>query len=203
MGSIPETATIYDTERKQTVMMDYELLNPLRGVSDIILKSSDPTNNFVQLTYGHAAVHRDIIMNANHYTAAGTPDVLFFFNSGVELEVHLEYVVSAGGPVQVFFYESPDVDSVGSPVTTTRLNLKTNKTVESTVTVGGTVVDNDYGTLLKHQFNGGGGGGANIRGGSAVHEDAEWILKHETTYCMRIIRDASAAVGVEFEWYEV
>lgn len=182
-------------------MMNYELLNPINAVRDVITKSSDPFDNFVQMTYPHAAVHRDTISNANHYTAAGTSDVLFLFTSGSELQVHLEYMVTGGGAIQALFYESPTVTTAGTAITLSRLNRETDKTTESSVTVGGTV--SNYGTLLKHQYNGGSGGGANLRGGAAVHDDAEWVLKSDTVYCLQIIRDDSAPVSVEMEWYEV
>ena len=168
-----------------------------------IARTFEPAGSFVQMTYPHAAVHRDIIVNASHYNEAGTGDILYFFATGETLQPHLEYVVTAGAAVQVLFYEGPAVATAGTAVTQTRLFAPSTKTTQGVVTVGGTVTDSNYGTLLKHQFNGGGGTGANLMGGSSVHDDAEWVLKLDTVYCLRIIRAASQVVGVEFEWYEV
>ena len=166
-------------------------------------RSKDKTGALVQMTYPHSAVHRDIIINASHYSVAGTGDILYFFATGETLQPHLEYAVTAAGAVQALFYEAPAVATAGAAITQARLFAPSAKTAQAVVTVGGTVTDSNYGTLLKHQFNGGGGAGANLRGGSSVHDDAEWVLKLDTVYCLRIIRADSQVVGVEFEWYEV
>ena len=172
-------------------------------VARLLHRSQEPAGSFVQMTYPHAAVHRDIIANASHYNAAASGDILYFFATGETLQPHLEYVVTAAGAAQVLFYEAPVVATAGTAIPTTRLFAPSEKTTQAVVTVGGTVTDSNYGTLLKHQFNGGGGSGANIAGGSSVHDDAEWVLKLDTVYCLRIIRATSQVVGVEFEWYEV
>lgn len=172
-------------------------------VAEIFKKSSDPTANIVQMTYPHAAVHRDVIINASHYQAAADGDLLFFFTSGLTLQPHLEYIVVAGGVCRVRFYEDPAIFDAGAVVPGRRLHRGTTKVAQALVNVGGSVVAEDYGTLLKDQYNGGGGGGANTRGGSAVHDDAEWVLKLNTSYCLRLTRAASQITGVEFEWYEV
>lgn len=168
-----------------------------------VARSFEPGGNLVQMTYPHAAVHRDIIANASHYNASATGDILYFFAAGETLQPHLEYVVVAAGSAQVLFYEAPAVATAGTPITKTRLFAPSEKTTQSIVTVGGTVTGGNYGTLLKHQFNGGGGTGGNTRGGASVHDDAEWVLKLDTVYCLRIIRATAQVVGVEFEWYEV
>lgn len=166
-------------------------------------RSKDKTGALVQMTYPHSAVHRDIIINANNYTVAGTTDILYFFTSGATFQPHLEYAVTASAAAQVLFYEAPAIATAGTAITRTRLFRPSEKTITATVTVGGTVTDGNYGTLLKHQSNGGGGQGSGVFGGSAVHDDAEWVLKLDTAYCLRIIRGASGTVSVEFEWYEV
>jgi hypothetical protein len=177
----------------------------IRGHSKVVdfTRSFEPAGNLVQMTYPHAAVHRDVIINANNRQAAGTTDVLYFITTGSPLQLHLEYAVIGSAAVQVLFYEGPTVDAAGTAITTTRLFRPSTKTTQAVVTVGGTVTGGAYGVLLKHQSNGGGGTGSGTRGGSAVHDDAEWVLKLNTTYCMRVIRDASGTLGVEFEWYEV
>ena len=169
----------------------------------LLSRSQEPAGSFVQMTYPHAAVHRDIIANASHYNAAASGDILYFFATGETLQPHLEYVVTAAGAAQVLFYEAPAVDTAGTPITQTRLFAPSEKTTQAVVTVGGTVTGSNFGTLLKHQFSGGGGSGGNTRGGSSVHDDAEWVLKLDTVYCLRIIRATSQIVSVEFEWYEV
>jgi hypothetical protein len=173
------------------------------NMANVLHRSIDPKGNIVQMTYPHAAVHRDVIVNASHYQTAADTDIIFFFTSGATLEPHLEFAVTGAAGLQVLFYRSPVVATAGTAITRTRLYDPSTKTSESVVTVGGTVTGGNFGTLLKHQFNGGGGTGAGVRGGSAVHDDAEWVLRLSTTYCLRIIRNASQIVGVEFEWYEV
>ena len=172
-------------------------------VAQILDRSKDPVGNIVQMTYPHAAVHRDTIINASHYQDAGTGDLLFFIASGETLQMHLEYIVTAFAGARIRFYESPTVNAAGTVVPTVRLNRDTTKTTQAVITVGGTVTGSDFGTLLKDQYNGGGGTGAGTRGGSAVHDDAEWVLKLDTVYCLRITRTSSQIVGIEFEWYEV
>ena len=172
--------------------------------AEIMRRSNDPVGNIVQMTYPHAAVHRDTIINASHYQDAGTGDLLFFIASGETLQMHLEYIVKAFAGARIRFYEQPTVNAVGTVVPTVRLNRDTTKTTQAVITVGGTVTGSDFGTLLKDQYNGGGGSGAaGTRGGSAAHDDAEWVLKLDTVYCLRITRATSQIVGAEFEWYEV
>ena len=166
-------------------------------------RSIEPTGSFVQMTYPHAAVHRDTIINASHYNVSGTTQILYFFATGEKLQAHLEYLVTGGAQLQSLFYESPTVATAGTPIVNVRLFRPSTKDTQAVVTVGGTVTDDDYGTLLKHQYNGGSGQGANTSGASAVHDDAEWVLKVNTVYCLRLIRGEAQAVSVEFQWYEV
>jgi hypothetical protein len=163
----------------------------------------DLTRTLVTIPYTHDAVHRDVMVNASDYQAAAATEILYFITSPANKEIHLEYSIICGGSVQSLFYEAPDVATAGTAVTLSRLYRPSANAIESTITVGGTVTGSDYGTLLKHQYNGGGGTGSNIRGGSSLHEGAEWVLKVGVPYCLRLIRGSSAALGVEFEWYEV
>lgn len=163
----------------------------------------DLNRTAVSITYAHDAVHRDIMVNATNYQADGTGEILYLLTCAADREVHLEYLITAGGAIQALFYESPVVATAGTQITETRLYRPSAKSIVTGVTVGGSVTGGDYGTLLKHQYNGGGGAGGNIRGGSATHDGAEWVLKVGTTYALRIIRAVSQVVGVEFEWYEV
>lgn len=163
--------------------------------------SIEPGGSLVQMSYPHAAVHRDTIINGNDRQATGDTEILYLFTAGATLQPHLEYVIKASGGVLVRFYEAPTVTAPGTPITTSRLFRPSEKTTQATITVGGAV--SDYGTLLKSQDNGGGGTGANIRGGAAVHDDAEWVLKLGTIYAIRITRETSGSVGLEMEWYEV
>ena len=153
------------------------------------------------LTYGHDAVHKDIIINANDTTEAGTTEILYLFKTPAVRQIHLEYNVISSGAAIVSFFEDCTVSADGTPVTTSRLFRTSDKVTGAVVTKGPAVLTE--GTLLKKQVNGGGGTGSNIRGGSAVHDDAEWVLKLDALYLMKIERTTSGVVGVEFEWYEV
>jgi hypothetical protein len=168
-------------------------------------RAYDSVDTPFELTYGHAAVHRDIIVNATHVQSAGTGDLLFFFKTPADphRQVHLEYLVTAGGDCEARWYRAPAVATQGTMITRTRLFDGSTKGIGAEVYVGGTVTGSNFGVLRKQQYNGGGGAGGNIRGGAAVHDDAEWVLALDTWYCLRLTRTASQKVSVEFEWYEV
>jgi len=172
---------------------------------EVLLKARDPAGTPFDLTYAHGAVHRDVIINASHVQAAGTTEVLYFMKTPDDLnkQVHLAYAVTGGSDIEVRFYRAPAVATNGTLITTTRLHDSSAKTTGALVYTGGTVTGGNYGTLLKEQWNGGGGAGAGVRGGNAVHEDAEFLLRNDTWYCLRVTRTGSQKIGTEFEWYEV
>ena len=62
-------------------------------------RAYDSADTPFELTYGHAAVHRDIIVNATNVQAAGSGDLLYFFKTPADplKQVHLEYLATAGG----------------------------------------------------------------------------------------------------------
>jgi hypothetical protein len=172
---------------------------------ELLLKARDGSNTPFALTYAHAAVHRDIIVNATNVQSAGTSEVLYFFQTpdSAHQQVHLEYIITAGNDCEARWYRAPVIATNGTEITKTRLFDGSLKTTGAKVYVGGTVTGGNYGVLRKEQYNGGGGTGAGIRGGSAVHDDAEWVLERDTWYCLRLTRTNSQKVAVEFEWYEV
>jgi hypothetical protein len=172
---------------------------------EVLQKARDIAGTPFALTYGHAAVHRDIIVNATHVQSAGTGDLLFFVKTPNDetKQVHLEYIVTAGGDCEARWYRAPVRATDGTEITKTRLFDGSTKPTGTLIYVGGTVTGSNFGVLRKEQYNGGGGTGAGIRGGSSVHDDAEWVLELDTWYCLRLTRTGSQKVSVEFEWYEV
>ena len=172
---------------------------------EVLLKARDPGGTPFDLTYAHAAVHRDIIINASNIQASAATEIVYFVKTPNDLtkQVHLAYAVTGGADCEVRFYRAPNVNAQGSAITTTRLHDSSTATTGAVVYVGGTVTGGDYGTLLKEQWNGGGGAGAGIQGGNAVHDDAEFLLRNNTWYCLRITRTGAQKAATEFEWYEV
>lgn len=172
---------------------------------EVLLKSRDFAGTPYSLEYAHGAVHRDVIINATHIQAAGTTEVLYFFKTPADATkiVHLEYQVKGGSDCEARWYRAPAVATNGTEITKARLYDSSAKSTGALVYVGGTVTASNYGVIRKEQWNGGGGSGAGIRGGSAVHDGAEWYLIPDTWYCLRLTRTGSQKVSVEFEWYEV
>ena len=171
--------------------------------SKILKTNIDPMSNQFVMTYAHGAVHRDVIINATHYADAGTADILFLIECGDTLQSHMEWIVTAGAGARIRFYKNPVFTDPGTLITNTRLKTYSGKTTQTKIRVAPTIEGSSFGTLLKDQYNGGGGQGAGIRGGSSVHDDAEFLLELEGVYLLRITRLSSQIVGTEFEWYEV
>lgn len=163
----------------------------------------DLNRTLVTMPYPHDAVHRDIMVNATDYQAAGTTDVIYFIFGDDAQECHLEFAITGGAAARVLMYEGPTIATQGDAITVARLYRPSAKTTKTVFKVGGTVTGGAYGTLLKTMYNGGGGAGSSTRGGASVHEGAEWVLKLATNYCIRVIRDASGPIGADFEWYDV
>jgi hypothetical protein len=172
---------------------------------EMLQKARDQAGNPYELTYAHGAVHKDTIINASNVQAANTGDILYFIKTPNDptKQVHLTYNVRAAGDCEARFYRAPAVNAQGTAMTTTRLHDSSVVVTGAAAYFGGTVTGANYGTLLKEQFNGGAGMGGNISGGSSVHEDAEFLLRLDTWYCLRLTRAASQKLAVEFEWYEV
>ena len=170
--------------------------------NEIIRFQADPSSKAsIGITYAHSAVHRDIIARATKVLSAGTGITNILIKAPGPLQPHLEWSIVSGGEVEVKFYEAPTVTAEGDDMTATRLFLPSEKTTQMVAKFGGTV--SEKGTLLDEDYNGGAGSGVNVRGGSAVHEDAEWIPKLETWYLIEINRITSSKLKVALEWYEV
>jgi hypothetical protein len=161
----------------------------------------DLTRTLVGITYAHDAVHRDVIVRASKNFVAGTGTTNILLQAPATLEPHIEWAVIGGGDVEVYFYEAPTITAEGTTMTVSRLYLPSAKTTATVAKFGGTV--SAKGTLKGEYYNGGGGAGASIRGGSVVHDDAEWVAKVGTWYLMEIIRGTSNKMNVQIEWYEV
>lgn len=168
---------------------------------EVLSKARDVAGTPFALTYGHAAVHRDIIARATQVVIAGTGIINVLFKSPGPLQAHMEWIVNAAADTEVRLYESPTVTVEGSDMVKSRLFAPTTKTTQSAAKLGGTV--SDKGTLLDVQWNGGGGQGSGTFGGSVIHDDAEWVLKVDTWYLIEIDRKASTKLGIVLEWYEV
>ena len=163
---------------------------------------TDPTSKTnIMITYAHSAVHRDIIARATKVLSAATGITNILIKAPGPLQPHLEWSIVSGGEIDVKFYEAPTVTAEGDNMTATRLFLPSEKTTQMVAKFGGTV--SEKGTLLDEDYNGGGGAGSNVRGGSAVHDDAEWIPKLDTWYLIEINRITSHKMKVALEWYEV
>jgi hypothetical protein len=187
------------TEPAQGVIRGYTR----SGVSHTVdfTRSFEPAGNLVQMTYPHAAVHRDTIARASKVFSAAANTTNFLFKAPGPLQPHMEWVITGGGDIEVYFYEGPTVTGEGTDMTKARLYLPSTKTTQMVAKYGGTV--SAKGTLKDEAYNGGGGTGSNVRGGSVVHDDAEWIPKLDTWYLIEVIRGTSAKMAVTIEWYEV
>lgn len=168
-------------------------------LSKMLDNSSDPNNILYAMTYAHGAVHNDTIISASHYQTSGTSSILLLITTGTPLQAHLVYQVTLGGAGRIRLYEEPAIDAAGTSITISRLFRPSEKTTQVSITVGGTVTDGNYGTLLADRYN----GGTNHAGSKMVHDDSEWVLKIDTAYALLIDRSDNAPASADLEWYEV
>jgi hypothetical protein len=168
---------------------------------ELLAKARDPAGTPFGLSYAHGAVHNDIIARATRVVSSGTGITNVLFKSPGPLQGHLEYIITAAADTEVRLYEAPTVTTEGTDMVFARLHLGSSKTTQSIAKTGGTV--SAKGTLKDEQWNGGAGAGANVTGGSVVHDGAEWLLKVDTWYLIEIDRKTATKLGIALEWYEV
>lgn len=168
---------------------------------EMLQKARDPAGTPFSLTYGHAAVHNDIISRATRIIAAGTTAVNILFKSPGPLQAHIEWSIVGAADCDVRVYEGPTVTTEGTDMVQARLHRQSLKTTQTIPKTGGDV--SAVGTLIDEQWNGGGGSGAGIRGGSVIHDDAEWIPKVNDWILIQVTRNVSTKLGITLEWYEV
>ena len=171
----------------------------LAGGIDVTKDGSSRANLYI--TYPHSAVHRDIIARATRIYPAADNTTNIIFKAPGPLQPHLEWTVTGGNDLEVRLYKGPTIADEGTDMTKARLFLPSAKTTQMVTKTGATISEN--GTLIDEAYNGGGGTGAGIRGGAAVHDDAEWVIEVDVWYLLQIIRGQSAKMSVALEWYEV
>ena len=164
------------------------------SLSDTIAHDSASKAN-LDITYAHAAVHRDIIAGLSVRSSGNTQ--LLFRTPADPVEIHLLFAISAGGAIEYNFVEDVTTTVDGTPVTTYRLNRKSEKTTQSLAFLDPTYSGGD--TLLAGSM--GGGPGQGVTDSVALHTDAEFVLKPATDYVIEVT--GSQDVTFAAEWYEV
>ena len=150
----------------------------------------------LEITYAHAAVHRDIIVGFG-VRSSGNTEILFRAPAD-PVEIRLLWSVVSAGAVDINFIENPTVTDDGTAVDIYRLNRKSVKATQALVFLDPTFSGGD--TLLEAQAGAGGFLGGSD-GSVALHQDAEFILKPSTDYIIQVL--GSSDVTFAGEWYEV
>lgn len=167
-------------------------------LKDITAKANDEFGYVYSASFAHSAVHRDVIIQAQDYVASATTrDILIKIPADVN--PHLVYSVNCSEGARVQFYEGATITGDGTTVLTARLNRNSGKTTQTEIYHTPNI--SDIGTELPGGFLPGGSGG-NAQGGSvALHTDAEWLLKADTNYIIRVTA-SSSTISTKLEWYE-
>jgi hypothetical protein len=160
----------------------------------------DPGQTPFALTYGHAAVHRDIIINYTN-TVVSSALTRYFIKTGNPLSMHVIFRVLADSRCDIKMYEGSTVSADGTAQTAFRLNRESTKDIQAQIFLNPTV--SNIGTLIYDGYNGGGGQGSGAFGGSLAHDDAEWIFKQDENYIIEVSDGSALDHFFEMEWYEV
>lgn len=157
----------------------------------------DPSSRAqLNITYDHAAVHRDIIAGCSQ-RFTGTAIVLHI-KSPTDRDIHLKFAVESDGQSNWQFYKDADVTADGTPVKTYRLNFNSEKVTGLEIFSAPTVNDNGE-EIIDLEL----GTTNNVGGRSAVHEDAEFLLKRDTSYLITLNAAQSRVFSFQAGWYEV
>lgn len=165
----------------------------------------DPSSNAqINVSHQHHEIHEGHTFSVAAYDDALADDdfIEFVFTVGTPKEAHLVYGAVCGGDGVLSFYEDPTTVSGGSELTERNKNRIIGdagnqvSVLQDPASIGGN------GTLLE-QFVIPGGTGGNATGGT-VTQRAEWILRPDKLYLLRITNIAGLAkpVSLKAEWYE-
>ena len=149
-------------------------------------------------SFAHSAVHRDVIMQAYDY-AEGVTVRNYLIKVPEGVFPHLVYSVACEEAAQVQFFEGATVSADGTEIIQARLNRNSSRTIQTGTFHSPTITDD--GTELPGGYVPGGNGASNPGATVALHDDAEWLLKDNTNYIVRITA-SNSNTAVRFEWYE-
>lgn len=153
----------------------------------------------------HHEVHEGKMWHAAYTNGnvANTAVVDLLFHTGVGVDAHSAWEVFASGAVTVSLYESPVISNTGVVLTAYNMNRAMTTTAASLVYSSPTITSTGTVALVNGRILPG-GSSPTTRVGGGIRSGAEWILKPNTYYLMRVTNTSGAAavINVVMEWYE-
>lgn len=162
------------------------------------------TGQIINIDTIHARVHAGQMFQAD-YMATGVANsgtIEMLVKCPVGSVVHMAFEVGAGGDAKLELFENPTVTVDGTSIAATNRNRRSSLVANATVFHTPTTTA-DGTALIPHGILVPGGSGGNSAGGQN-EGFAEWVLKADEDYLIRLtnVSGTAQALGIELEWYE-
>ena len=170
-------------------------------------------NPFSTIEMEHGQIHKGQAFSVSGKVTgiASGASLLMLARTGATKAVHWRAagVTVKDGPIDINFYEAPDISADGSPVVIRNKKRSSTNISELLVFSGPTIGVGGNGDHLEYGYipdaSGGGGGGGRSAGGAIERIGGEWILAAETDYLVSITNNSGSLLdlGYTFFWYEL
>ncbi len=163
----------------------------------------DPlTSQLIVIDSVHFRIHAGKMFQADHVAEgvadAGVIEVLV--NVPTDIIAHMAFQASSGGNARLEIFENPTVTGAGTALSELNRNRRSGTTADVVATH--TPTTSADGTALSDILVPGGTGGNSA--GGVSESFAEWVLKSNEDYLIRLTNIAGTAqpLGLEIDWYE-